>query len=296
VPDIYDTSLLKLDPYVNDGAGFDWDRVNNSRWYPPSRERVALWLQCMALVLPLALGVSAAVALLRAGWRRERPPLHVWEKIYAAVFLAVVDATLFREATYVVVVAPVSAALASGFVVSRSGAARTLTAALVGVSTVMAAMALRSSPIAHPASYSHVLAEGFRQLTAAPPAYDSVAFDYLRECTRPTDHVLITGDNPLHASYFSQRPIAGGQINWHHGWLADPVHQRLSLQLLQRQEVPVVLSLGAPVMADLASYPAIKAYVQERYREVDGTGGRLLVNTGRPATGRFAPTGYPCFS
>ena len=296
VPDIYDTVLLKLDPYVTDGAGFDWDRVTNSRWYPPSPQRIALWLQRMALLLPLALGVSGAISLVRDGWRGGGSAPGGWQKIYAAVFLAAVDATLFREATYVVVVAPVSAALTSAFLASRVRVTRLLSAGLVAVTTFMAAMWLRGSVITTPGEYPHLLAAGWQQLTASPPAYDSVEFDYVRACTRPTDHVLVLGDNPLHVSYFSQRPIAGGHVSWHYGWLADPDHERASLRLLQRQEVPVVLSIRDPVMADLARYPAISAYVRERYREVEGTGGRVLVDTRRPVTGRFPATGYPCFS
>jgi hypothetical protein len=171
-----------------------------------------------------------------------------------------------------------------------------VTAAVLAMATFMAAMGLRGSPLARPGDYPHLLAEGFHELTASPPVYDSVEFDYVRACTRPTDHVLITGDNPLHASYFSQRPIAGGHINWHRRWMADPDHERTSMRLLQRQDVPVMLSLNAPVLAELAAYPAISAYVRGRYREVDGTGGRLLVDTKRAVTGRFAATGYPCFS
>ena len=296
VANIYNTELLKLDPYVTDGAGFDWDRLNNGHWFPPSRERAALWLERMAMLVPLALGVSAAMALLRA-WRWSEPVApHVWERTFAAVFLAAVDAALFREPTYFVVAAPVAAALTAALLASRSVAVRALTGLLLAVSTVVAAVSIRNSPVSDASRYPQVAAEAFKLLTASPPAYDSIEFTYLRECTRPTDHVLVTGDNPLHVSYFSQRPIAGGHINWHRRWLADPVHEQRSLQWLQRQNVPVVVSLGAPVMSDFAPYPTIAAYLREWYREVQDTEGRVLVDTRRPVTGRFPLTGYPCFS
>jgi len=296
VANIYNADLLKLDPYVTDGAGFDWDRVKNRRWFPPSREGAAFWLEQMTMLVPLVLGVSAVMALLRA-WRGSEPVApHVWERAFAAIFLAAVNTALFREPTYFVVVAPVTAALAAAALASGSVAARALTGLLLAVSTLVAAVSIRNTPVSDPSRYPTVAAEVFTLLTLSPPAYDSIEFTYLRECTRPTDHVLVTGDNPLHVSYFSQRPIAGGHINWHRRWLADPVHERRSLQWLQRQNVPVVVSLGAPVMADFAAYPTIAAYLREWYREVEDTEGRLLVDTRRQVTGRFPLTGYPCFS
>ena len=195
----------------------------------------------MVLLLPIALLVSAAATGARA-WRRTEPvPAHVWKRVFAALFLGLLVDGLFRQATYVVTVVPVAAALASVFLVSPSVTVRVVTAMLLGISTLLQGMALADSPLVHPQRYAEEMAHAFRSLTESPPA-SAERFTYIRECTRPTDHILVSGSNPLDVSYFSQRPIAGGQINWHRGWMADREHAEMSLKLIQRQSVPLVIA------------------------------------------------------
>jgi hypothetical protein len=265
------------------------------RWRVPSRELVAEWLQRMTLLVPIGLMASALATLVRARRRVEPIPDRVWKGLFAGLFLAALDEALIRQATYVVVVAPVSAALASVFLVSRLRTVRVLTGVFAVVSTVLAGLAIVRSPLLHPLGYGEEMTKAFRRLTDSPPFYPGIEFDYVRRCTRPTDHLLVTGNNPLHVSYFAQRPIAGGQINWRRGWMSDTGHEQRSFELLQRQSVPIVVSRDVPAMDTFAAYPTISAYLRQHYREIDGTGGQLLVDGRRTPTSRFGPAGYPCF-
>jgi len=278
-------SLFRLDPLPD-----------LLRWRLPSRDLVAEWLQRMALLLPVALIVSAAAATARAIRRAEPVHPHVWKYLFAGMLLAVLGEGLIRQPSYVVVVAPVTASLASVFLVSKFTAVRAVTGLLVVISTVLTGMSIPASPLLHPLGYPEQLVKAFRRLTESPPTYPAIEFEYVRRCTNPTDHVLVAGKNPLHVSYFSQRPIAGGQINWHLRWLSDPEHEQRALQLLERQSVPIVVSRDEPAMREFAAYPTIAAYLRANYRELEGTKGQILVDRRRRPTRRFEPAGYPCFS
>ena len=264
------------------------------QWRLPVRELVAEWLVRVVLLLPIALLVSAVTAIVRASRQGEPVPAHVWKRIFSALFLALLGTGLFRQVTYVVVILPVSAALASVFLVSPSVTVRTLTALLVGISTLLQGMTISGSPLLYPRRYVEEVTDNFARLTETPPGGASMKFEYIRQCTRPADHILVTGNNPLDVSYLSQRPIAGGQINWHRGWLADREHAQQALRLIQRQSVPLVVADG-PALNDFAPYPDIAAHLRAHYREVEGTEGQLLVDSRRQPTRRFEPTGYPCF-
>jgi hypothetical protein len=262
----------------------------------PDRELAAQWLRLMVLLLPVALIASAVTTMVRAARQAAPVPGDAWKRVFAGVFLAALAEALIRQATYVIVVLPVSAALASAFLVSRFLIVRAITAALVVASTVLVALASARSPLLQPLRYPDEIAKAFRRLTDSPPTYPAIEFEYLRRCTRPTDHVLVAGNNPLHVSYFAQRPIAGGQINWHRRWMSDPQHEQLALALLKKQSVPIVFSLGVPAMNDFAAYPSIAGYLRTHYRTIEGAEEQILVDRRREPTGRFAPTGYPCFS
>ena len=264
-------------------------------WRLPARGLVAEWLQRMVLLVPLALIASAVTTIVRARRQAEPIPGSVWKCVFAGIFLAALGEALIRQATYVVVILPVTAALASVFLVSPSPAVRVLTGTLVAISTLLQGMAIAASPLVHPSRYVSEMAGAFERLTQSPPSDRGAEFEYVRRCTAPGDHILVTGNNPLHVSYFSQRPIAGGQINWHRRWMSDPEHERLALRLLERQSVPIVFSYSVPAMSDFAAYPTIAAYLRAHYREVEGTEGQILVDTRRQPVGRFEPAGYPCF-
>jgi hypothetical protein len=73
------------------------------------------------------------------------------------------------------------------------------------------------------------------------------------------------------------------------------VQEAQSLALLQRQSVPFAFSTHDPVFATFAPYPRIQAYLRQHYVEMEGTDGRLLVDTRRSQTGNFGELRFPCF-
>ena len=59
--------------------------------------------------------------------------------------------------------------------------------------------------------------------------------------------------------------------------------------------MPIAISTGNPVLADLKPYPRIQEHMRLHYAAIDGGRGRTLVDTRRVPTGTHAATGFPCF-
>ena len=216
--------------------------------------------------------------------------------VLAGGFLLFVDLTLLRQASYVVVVAPVTAALCAPFLASRRLVTRVCVTALAALTTLAVLFWMRGGPLyVSPSDLVQSVRGTFAQLVATPPDKGNLSFRYLRDCTAPDDHVLIAGGTPLDVSYYAQRPIAGGHINWHYGWRADPVHEAESLALLQTQSVPIAFATDGPVLDNFKRYPHINAYLSKYYATVEGTDGFIVVDTRRRPTGSFGPRQFPCF-
>jgi hypothetical protein len=132
-------------------------------------------------------------------------------------------------------------------------------------------------------------------LTSDADARLALMLRYMHDCTREGDHIFVTGSTPYQVGYYTERPIAGGHLEWHQGWLSDPLHERQSLMLLRTQSVPFAFSTHDPVLDDLRAYPDIRRYFQENYVPLEGSGGLLLVDRRRHATGRLGARGLPCF-
>jgi len=118
---------------------------------------------------------------------------------------------------------------------------------------------------------------------------------YMHDCTRDGDRLLVTGSTPYHVGYFVERPLAGGQMQWHHRWRASPPDELQAFALIERHPVPFAFSTHDPVLDDFTAYPRIHAYLQEHYVHVEGAHGLLLVDKRRQPTGRFGSLGWPCF-
>lgn len=287
------TALLTVNP-VDPIAS--WLRAPAS---PEGAENGALWLEQMELLVPVLL-VGAA---LRDWWRhRHRAdvvPPDVWRMLLAGAFLAVVASFLFREPPYVVVSAPVTAALSARFLVGHGRIGRTVAVGLLLPTAVAAVIWTKDSPLFHPAELPRSVSSAFRQLVASPPvpAESSGApspwLQYLRDCSVPGDRLLVTGSTPFQVGYYTRRPPAGGHIFWRQRWRRDPVRQEESLALLRRQSVPFAYSTNEPVLQDLEFYPKIRAYFAEHYAEFKG--GHLLIDRRRQPTGTFKALGLPCF-
>jgi len=292
---VHDLALLELAPLVNDVGGVPLDVLQRARRRLPSPEWGRTLLRQAAGLVPIALIAAALVAAWRA--RRVSAPVHVdvYKMVLAAAFLGVIQQSLFREASYVAVVVPTTAALAARLLAASSVVVRVVAASGLAASGFAAWIWAGEAAVFKPSQYRDNVRSVAGALMASPPWFDDARFAYVRECTRPTDHLFVTGPTPYHAPYYTQRRIAGGHLAWPYGWRSDPDREAQSLALLERQSVPVAISTASPVLGDLKAYPRIQEYIRQHYTAVDGGKGVLLVDSRRRPTGVHAATGYPCF-
>jgi hypothetical protein len=261
-----------------------------------SSQHAAWWLHQTALLAPLLLLMSGTVAALRSRSRSQPVPPDAARMVVAGLFLVVIDSVLFRESSYVVIVAPLTAALGARLFTARTHAGRACAIAVLLLTGSAAVVWAREATLFRPSAYTTVLPNAFTRLLAPSPEYeDDWRFGYARDCTDPGDRVLVTGMTPFHVSYFAQRPIAGGHLYWRSGWRADPAHEAQSLALLQRQSVPYAISTRNPVLDDFEKYPKIREYLVKHYVVLEGSNGLVLVDSRRQPTGRVGPKGLPCF-
>jgi hypothetical protein len=123
---------------------------------------------------------------------------------------------------------------------------------------------------------------------------------YLAECTAPADRVLM-GVYADEIPYFARRLFAAGQGYFFHGFLRTEADQRLALERLARQSVPVAI-MPSEYQRDFADdYRLVARHVTARFQEV-GTvsdeGGprfRVFVDKSRRPTGVDPVLGFPCF-
>ena len=119
---------------------------------------------------------------------------------------------------------------------------------------------------------------------------------YIHECTKPEDRLFIAGFFP-DVHFYSARGFAGGQEDFNpdlHSSLRD---QRMTIDRLERQSVPIVL-----IKRDLAQAPFVDAYLRQRYRLVphidpENTQGlSLFVERRRAPTRVYTPLNTPCYA
>ncbi len=264
----------------------------------------AIWIQQMALLVPLLLLGSAALTVRRARYRLEAVPVDTWLIASAATFLILVDSFLLREAPYVVTVAPMTAALSARFLAARQPVLRICAAAVVALTATAAVMWTRDLPLYRPSEVLASFPGAVDQLFASPPVSATAPLDgnpalslqYLHDCTAPGDRVLVTGSTPFQVPYYARRPVAGGHLYWHHGWRADAAHEQQLLSLLERQSVPFAFSTTDPILDYLKRYPRIREHLSANYVELEGSGGRLLIDSRRQATGTYGAGRFPCFA
>ena len=147
--------------------------------------------------------------------------------------------------------------------------------------------------------------EAYRYLSISPPV-DGWAppgsqglggvTRYIRECTNPEDRLFIAGFFP-DVHFYSARGFAGGREDFNpdlHSSLRD---QRMTIDRLERQSVPIVL-----IKRDLTQAPLVDAYLRQRYRLVphidpETTQGlSLFVERRRAPTRVYAPLNTPCYA
>ncbi len=150
----------------------------------------------------------------------------------------------------------------------------------------------------------------FRALSTSPPRPEAIAnraivglVRYLRECTAPGDRVLATWFAP-DLYFYAQRGFAARTVALFGGHWSEPRFERRSVDALEQQSVPVVLTrTGDDRFED--DYPNIAMYLRQHYELAGasdfgdpdaGTGGySVWVRRDRPPVRTYADTTLPCF-
>jgi len=159
-----------------------------------------------------------------------------------------------------------------------------------------------------PAAMHRQLAEMSRRLRQRP--IDGIGDDasgvealsrYAYECTRADERLLVTWFEPL-IYFYAERQFAGGMPFFDNGWFDAPRAQRLVVERLRRQRVPLVFIREDQEAVFRRAFPIVASYVDEHYEELqptaDGsrlTGYHVRVDRGRTSTGTYSPLGLPCF-
>jgi hypothetical protein len=148
--------------------------------------------------------------------------------------------------------------------------------------------------------------EVVRTLRALPAADPNItegplaASRYLSACTLPNDRVLM-GVYADEIPYFARRLFAAGQGYFSLGFLRSEADQRLALERLARQSVPVAITEFEYDQEIAANYPLVARYISSRYREAGilRAGGqpylRVFVDIMRTPRGTDPVSGLPCF-
>jgi hypothetical protein len=122
--------------------------------------------------------------------------------------------------------------------------------------------------------------------------------EYLRDCTQPSDRVLVAWF-AAEAYFFSGRGFAAGLPEVFGEHWSGLRYQRRSLDLLSRQSVPVIVTLADQPMDH---YEFLWNYVARRYRlAYDGRLGpgphiNIWVEANRPVARRYGVQALPCYA
>jgi hypothetical protein len=324
VANVFDQNLAGLDPFIRNGAGFQFDAIRDRQSRFPSISNAELWLMQIAFIVPAALLASRLIHVVRLS-ATATPGPNTYPIIVASILVLLAESRLFREASYVVSMTPVVAAFAAPLLRPPPREAPLIRGVWLAVAVPLFALTLyaiaswiRDTDIFHPAQIRESLGSTFQRMVMSPPidGYEAearavdltraewnagsidrgaVLIRYMFDCGSPGDRVLVTGVTPFHIGYYAHLPIAGGHLFWHHKWRSDPVQELQSLALLRRQSVPFVFSTNDPVFEDFKAYPAILAYLHANYVELEGSSGLMLVDRRRMPVRRFGELGLPCF-
>jgi hypothetical protein len=123
---------------------------------------------------------------------------------------------------------------------------------------------------------------------------------YVNRCTTSDDRLLVTWYAP-ELNFQSRRLFAGGEITLASPQRPPSTYEARVLERLQRQSVPVVLSLREDQPRFDAAYPRIAAYLAERYRTAGAVTEEdaeysVLVDTRLRPGGTDPQLHLPCFA
>jgi hypothetical protein len=120
---------------------------------------------------------------------------------------------------------------------------------------------------------------------------------YAFECTSDTDRLMAAWFAP-EVYFYVERAFAGGQVYFYQPRHNSPDDQRLTIERLARERVPIVME---KVDVEYGNYfPLVAEYVHNHYREVPIQGDivrgfRVLVDPRVTPTGTYEPFGAPCY-
>jgi hypothetical protein len=124
---------------------------------------------------------------------------------------------------------------------------------------------------------------------------------YVNACTAPTDRVLVESYLPQVLA-IARRAFAGGHADLRPGFFEMDDAQRLTLERLRRQSVPIILlDTDDSLRSFYRSFPIVTTYIDQEYRQAgthqfDGRFGiTLYVRKDRTPTGTWEPLGWPCY-
>jgi len=98
--------------------------------------------------------------------------------------------------------------------------------------------------------------------------------------------------------FYAERRFAGGQVYLHPNWHASDADQRLTIERLEAQRVPLVLERQDQGYEP--RFPLLHAHVEQHYTDVPIAaqrmrGYRVRVDRRLTPTGTYEPLGLPCF-
>ena len=155
------------------------------------------------------------------------------------------------------------------------------------------------------------IAERVAALAVSPPAEtllpngrDLGLVRYVRQCSAPTDRVLVTWFMP-HLYSYSGRGFAGGMVVFFgHHWSGERF-QRRTVNRLRQQSVPIVIVELASYERFQEDYALVDAYIQAHYRtageshfgnpDAPQDAYRVMVRAGLTPTGVDDSSKLPCF-
>jgi hypothetical protein len=121
---------------------------------------------------------------------------------------------------------------------------------------------------------------------------------YVLRCTSPDDRLLVAGQFAPQIYFYTERAFAGGQVHFMAGWHDTVQDQRLTLERLVHERVPIAL-IGDEEATFRRRFSLVAEYVDGHYVEVPfarGNGSwRVLVERDRVPAGTDAELGLPCY-
>lgn len=138
-----------------------------------------------------------------------------------------------------------------------------------------------------PAAAARRAAELWRYHTTRPPidvfsppgtTTERTLVRYLHECTEPDDRIWEPTSN-FATPYYADRGVVEHQW-WSSNFRRQPEQQEQTLRWLQRQQVPIVITVGTGSAAEVfRSHHLIYAYLQREYVDVTSEAARASVYT-----------------